>query len=66
MRRGRKHKCPPHHWIINSVNVGYCKYCPEVRDFGEQLRREGFFLSKPKSKSSGKRGKRGRPPKEKL
>ena len=33
----RKHKCPPHYWIINSYNVGHCKYCPEVRDFTQPV-----------------------------
>ncbi|GAI07753.1 unnamed protein product [marine sediment metagenome] len=39
----RKHKCPPHHWIINSENVGHCKYCPAVKDFGELLLKQGVF-----------------------
>lgn len=30
------HKCPPHHFIINSEGVGHCKYCPAVKDFGKQ------------------------------
>ena len=37
----KKHKCPPHHWIINSVNVGRCIYCLEVQDFGGLLRKAG-------------------------
>ncbi|MBA7633365.1 hypothetical protein ES703_40931 [subsurface metagenome] len=53
----RKHKCPPHHFIINSENVGHCKYCPEVRDFNRLLRREGL-LSGSKSKSGGTKGRR--------
>ena len=61
----RKHKCPPHHFIINSENVGRCKYCPAVKDFGEILRREGYFASS-KSKKGGKKGKRGRKKKEEL
>ena len=60
-----KHKCPPHHFIIDSQNVGRCQYCPKVKDFGELLRREGY-LSRPKSKKGGKRGKRGRKKKEVL
>ena len=54
-----------HYWIIGSNNVGHCKYCPEVRDFGELLRREGQ-LSGPKSKRGGSKGKRGRKKKEEL
>jgi len=23
-----------HHWFIDSQNVGRCKKCPEVKDFG--------------------------------
>jgi len=60
-----KHKCPPHHWIINSQNVGHCKYCPVVRDFAESLRREGY-LSGSKAKKGGTKGKRGRKKKEVL
>lgn len=32
-------KCPPHWWIVDSYNVGRCKYCPAVKDFGQQLKR---------------------------
>jgi len=39
----REHKCPPHYWIINSKNVGHCKYCPEVSDFGMLLQKQGVF-----------------------
>jgi len=28
-------KCPPHYWVIDSQNVGRCKYCHAVKDFGE-------------------------------
>ena len=41
----RKHKCPPHYWIINSENVGHCKYCPEVSDFGMLLQKQGVFVA---------------------
>ena len=33
-------KCPPHYWIIGSNDVGRCKYCPAVRDFGKVIREE--------------------------
>ena len=49
-RRKRKHKCPPHHWIINSSNVGRCRDCPAERDFGMLLQREGVFVA------AGRRG----------
>jgi len=52
-------KCPPHRFIINSENVGYCKDCPEVRDFGRLLRREGQ-LPGSKAKKGGSKGKRGK------
>lgn len=58
-----KHKCPPHHFMLNSENVGHCKYCPEVRNFAEKLRREGHLLGS-KSKKGGSEGKRGRKKKE--
>ena len=29
-------KCPPHFWIIDSYNVGHCKYCGAVKDFGKE------------------------------
>ncbi len=57
-----------HYWIIDSDNVGRCKHCPEVRDFGSLLRRAGVFVA------AGRRGakaseevlgiKRGRKKKE--
>ena len=64
MGRKRKHKCPPHHFILNSENVGHCKYCPEVRDFGEILRRQGYGLRSKSKRGGGTKGKRGRPPKK--
>lgn len=67
--RKEKHKCPPHYFVINSDNVGHCKYCPEVRDF-EKLRRKEEHLLEVKSKLARRRskaiygyGKRGRKPK---
>ena len=48
-----------HHFIIHSENVGHCKYCSEVRDFGELQRRQGL-LSGSKAKRGGVKGKRGR------
>ena len=29
-----------HHWIIDSLNIGTCRKCGEVRDFNRQLREE--------------------------
>ena len=65
MKTRKKHTCPPHYFMINSENVGHCKYCPEVRDFNSLLRREGL-LSGSKSKKGGTKGKRGRKKKEAL
>lgn len=58
-----KHECPPHHFMIDSENVGHCKDCPAVKDFGRLLQREGFGLRK-KAKKGGTKGKRGRKKKE--
>ena len=55
----KKHVCPPHHFIIDSSNIGRCIYCPAVKDFGEILRREGHLLGS-KSKKGGAKSKRGR------
>jgi len=40
-------KCPPHYWVIDSQNVGHCKYCPAVKDFSK--------LQKKDRKNSNKR-----------
>lgn len=29
--------CPPHYWLINEKNVGWCKKCGAVRDFAKGL-----------------------------
>ena len=55
-----------HYWIIDSNNVGRCRDCSEVRDFGKLLRRESQ-LSGETAKSGGTKNysrKRGRPRKE--
>lgn len=55
-----------HHWIIDSCNVGLCKYCGEVRDF-EKMRkgmasdRKEYLLQLRRNSSSRRRG---RPKKE--
>jgi hypothetical protein len=33
------HMCPPHYWLVDSENVGKCKYCGQVKDFGELHRK---------------------------
>ena len=44
-----------HYWVIDSSNVGRCRYCPEVRDFGKLLRRESKLLGLT-AKSGGNKG----------
>ena len=36
----QNHACPPHYWLVDSGDVGRCKYCGQVQDFGE-LREKG-------------------------
>ncbi len=64
----RKHKCPPHYFLINSENIGYCKYCPEVRNFLELLRQTGVFVIAGRRGAKAKKAtfgeKRGRKKKE--
>lgn len=43
-----------HHWMIDSDNVGRCRYCGEVKDFGELLRRAGVLAV------AGRRGAKAR------
>ena len=43
--RNKKGQCPPHWWIINSNEVGHCRFCPAVKDFGALLRQESKRLS---------------------
>jgi len=74
MKTREKHECPPHHFIINSENVGYCKYCPEVRDFGRLLQKQGVFAAAGRRGAKASKGvprkpyrsKRGRKKKEVL
>ena len=33
-------KCPPHHWILDSNDVGHCRFCPAVCDFSKLQRKE--------------------------
>ncbi|MBA7552790.1 hypothetical protein ES705_45366 [subsurface metagenome] len=46
-----------HHFIIDSDNVGICRHCGEVRDFGKLQGHESKLLGLP-SKRGGVRGKR--------
>lgn len=62
------HKCPPHHWLIDSFNVGHCieEGCNAVKDFNKLQEYESGLLAL-KSTNSRTRNysrKRGRPRKE--
>ncbi|MBA7465058.1 hypothetical protein ES707_00219 [subsurface metagenome] len=46
-----------HHWLLDSDNVGRCKFCGEVRNFGNLQGHESKLLGLP-SKRGGVRGKR--------
>ena len=46
-----------HHFIIDSDNVGICRHCGEVRDFGKLQGHESKLLGLP-SKRGGTRSKR--------
>ena len=61
-----KHKCPPHHFIVDSNDIGRCVYCPEVRDFRKLQRRErdlGKLLRSERDEGTFQvtHGRRGRP-----
>jgi len=59
-----------HYWIIGSDNVGRCRHCPEVMDFGRLLQREGVFAVAGRRGAKAKKGvlgkKRGRKKKEEI
>lgn len=54
-------KCPPHFWIIDSNNVGRCKYCPAVKDFGKVIRKEQQKVSDKQAAIAQNTHKTGRP-----
>ncbi len=62
----RKHTCPPHYFLIDSENVGHCRHCPEVRDFGLLLQRAGVFVVAGRRGAKASGGKRGRKKKEEF
>lgn len=55
-----------HYWVIDSSNVGVCRYCGEVRDFNRLLGRESKLLGLESTIGRAKNysRKRGRPRKE--
>ncbi|GAJ19601.1 unnamed protein product, partial [marine sediment metagenome] len=54
------------HFIINSSNVGRCRYCGEVRDFGRLLEKAGVFVAAGRRGAKASKGKSGRKKKEKF
>lgn len=60
MTEEKKRKCPPHYFIVDVDNVGRCKYCPEVQDFGEELRRSGVYVAAGKRGAKARRETRGK------
>jgi len=58
----KERKCQ-HWWIIDSNDVGRCKYCGATKDFGKLLRRQQKELSQKQSEiaqNTRKMGKRKR------
>lgn len=51
-------QCPPHHWVIDQFNVGRCKKCPAVRNFGALLSKEVAKVSKLAQEHGAKRGRK--------
>jgi len=59
----KERKCPPHYWIIDSRDIGRCKYCGATRDFGKLLKKQQKELSQKQSEiaqNTHKMGKRKR------
>jgi len=50
-----------HYWIIDSNNVGCCRYCEEVRDFGKLLIREQVFVAAGRRGAKASKGVARRP-----
>jgi len=48
-----------HHWVIDQFNVGRCKKCPAVRDFGALLKKQGADIVQVRLQS-GKRGRKSK------
>ncbi len=54
-------KCPPHWWIIDSNNVGYCKFCDAIKDFDKLQRRYKKEASRKQAKIAVDSHNIGRP-----
>jgi hypothetical protein len=53
-----------HHWVIDEFNVGHCKNCPAVRDFGALQQGVVKHAAGMIHIAQQRGGKRGRPRKE--
>lgn len=49
-----KSKCI-HHWVIDSNNIGVCKYCGRQKNFGKLLRQSGVIKGRASKAKSKKR-----------
>jgi len=56
--------CPPHEWVIDEHDVGRCKNCPAVRDFGALQQGEAKHAAGMIHTAQQRGGKRGKPRKE--
>lgn len=64
-------KCPPHHWMIDSYNIGHCtkEGCDAVKDFNELQNHEPKLLGLRSTIKGGTKNysrSRGRPRKEEI
>jgi len=50
-------KCT-HHWVIDSYNVGICRYCKQVKDFSKFLKGESRLLGLKSASSKAETGAR--------
>jgi len=46
-----------HHWKIDEFNMGRCKNCPAVRDFGALLKKKVAEIRQPARQHGAKRGR---------
>ena len=53
-----------HHWVIDEHNVGRCKNCPAVKDFGALQAKEARPAAVKIQLTGTRGGKKGRPRKE--
>jgi len=56
--------CPPHDWVVDEHDVGRCKNCPAVKDFGALQRKEDQRAAVMIKLNGAHGGKKGRTKKE--